>query len=80
MGLQMALVAHILGTIFAGVLIYFLAPYLASFIRADEGLTYLVLYLLLAVSSFKTAQKIEEGKDAKANELDEIIDNKGEHK
>ncbi|MNZ62929.1 hypothetical protein [Aeromonas rivipollensis] len=80
MGQQMALVTHILGTIFAGVFIYFVAPYIASFITADEELTYLVLYALLAVSSFKTAQKIEEGKDEKTNELDELLEKKGEHK
>lgn len=73
MGRTLALLVHIIGTIFAAVLIYFLAPYMARVSNTEVTFNYLVLYALLAIWSLKEASAIESGKHKKANELDEMI-------
>lgn len=74
MGISLALLAHILGTVLAGVLVYFISPYFAELIGAELTFVYLVLYSLLSVWSFREAKEIESGKNKKANQLSEILD------
>lgn len=73
MGLVLALASHIVGTLVAAILVYVITPYVAEAIEAEVGFTYLVMYALLAIWSVRQGRKIEKGKHAAANSLEEII-------
>jgi TctA family transporter len=72
-GLTLALLAHIAGTVIAAILIYFSAPFLAEVTGMEIEFCYIVLYAILAIWSLREAQKIEDGRHNKANELEDIF-------
>lgn len=73
MGLTLALLAHITGTAIAAILVYIAAPYITKATGTEVAFNYIVLYSLLAIWSYKEAQKIEKGEHRKANELEKIL-------
>ncbi len=76
MGLTLALAAHIVGTTIAAVFVYFATPYIAEYLGAETGFSYIVMYALLAIWSLREAQKIEKGEQREANELEKITSRK----
>jgi hypothetical protein len=74
LGTSLALIAHLLGTIVAAFLIYFISPYFADFIEADLVFVYWVLYSLLVVWSIREAKDIELGKNKNTQKLNELFD------
>lgn len=74
MGTSLALIAHLLGTIVAAFLIYFISPYFADFIEADLVFVYWVLYSLLVVWSISEAKDIKFGRNKKTQKLNELFD------
>ena len=74
MGQSIALLAHIVGTFLAAVLIYITTPYASKALGSELEFSYIVLYLLLSIWSVREGRKIESGKHPLANKLDEIFD------
>lgn len=73
MGLTLALLAHIAGTIIAAILIYYSVPFFADATGMDVRFYYIVFYSVLAISVIREAKEIEDGRHKKANELEDVF-------
>jgi hypothetical protein len=74
MAVKIVLSIHFLGIALAGVMIYFLSPWLSTSLNNEVEFTYLVLYSLLGIWSYLESKKILKGQNKAANELTKIIE------
>lgn len=64
MSIKVKLFWHLMGTILAGVMIYFITPWLSELLNNEVEFVYLFLYSFLIVSSYQESKKIR-NKDKK---------------
>lgn len=64
MSIKVKLFWHLMGTILAGVMIYFVTPWVSELLNNEVEFVYLVLYSFLIVSSYQESKKIRK-KDKK---------------
>lgn len=64
MSIKVKLFLHLMGTILAGVMIYYIAPWLSELLNNEVEFVYLVLYSFLILSSYQEYKKIQK-KDKK---------------
>jgi hypothetical protein len=74
LGIRSALIAHIAGTLFAAILVYFLSPFMAEISGMTTTFVYIVMYALLAIWSWREGKKIKSGKYQKADETTKTLD------
>ncbi|WP_330213700.1 hypothetical protein [Pseudomonas sp. Z18(2022)] len=76
MGIMIAQVLHILGTLLAAVVVFFFAPWFADATSSDLPLVYFFLFGVLAVWSVRKVNVIAAGNDKLANRLQDVFDGK----
>lgn len=63
MSIKVKLFLHFIGTLIAGVMIYFITPWVSEILNNEVEFVYVVLYSFLIVLSYRESKKIRsEGK------------------